>query len=152
MQWQGKIGEEMRVRQVSSKLVQRWTRAQVMKAFWRWEEAVEDTRAASKMSAEKAEMAAEKAEMERLQRDLMLAEQAVNEIQREVVMIFKEMGSQHASILKLSELKISRLGKELEGLKALVEKERETRRNAEQQAQKLVRTCHFHLHMCSYSP
>ena len=166
MRWLGKAGEEKKVRQVARKVVLRWESASKMKAFMRWEDAVAEAREEMTKSAEQAskdslanelnqlneELSKQMQKLQRLEathtkkimeaaqlRDkLQNVEKRVDEIQHELNRFVIESRDQKSAMLKLSEEKLNRLGTELFGLKTLLEHERESRRSAEQQAQRLV--------------
>jgi len=85
-----------------------------------------------------AEVAAKTAEARRLNAELHDAGKKIDALQLEVHGIFEEASSQKMTMLESSKHKLILLGNELNGLKALLERERETRRKAEQEAQRLL--------------
>ena len=168
MRWRGKAGEEKKERQVAQKVVLRWESASKMKALMRWEDAVEEAReqmAKSAVQASKdalaedvtkvtAELSKQVQQLHQLEathtKKIMEAahlrgklqdvEKRADVIQQELNCLVNETQAQKSAIIKLSGGKISQLGKDLHGLKTLLEHERESRRSAEEQGQKLVST------------
>jgi hypothetical protein len=168
MRWQGKAGEEKKARQVAQKVVLRWEFVSKMKAFMKWEGAVEEGREQMAKSAEQAskdtlaqdltKVTAELSKQVRqlceleashskkimeaahLRGKLQDAEKRIDVIQQDVNCLVNETQVQKSAVLKLSGDRVSQLGKELRGLKPLLELERESRQSAEQQAQQLVST------------
>lgn len=92
-------------------------------------------------------------ELEQLERDtraqakyeLQCVEKRVDVIQQDVDCLVEETQGKISAIFKLSGEKLSRLGKEVLGLKTLLEVERESRRGVEEQAQKLVSSIQLNL-------
>ena len=72
-------------------------------------------------------------------------EKRIDVIQQDVDYLVDETQGKISAIFKLSGGKISQLGKEVLGLKNLLEVERESRRSTEEQAQKLVSTIQLNL-------
>jgi hypothetical protein len=168
MRWRGRAVEEKKARHVAQKVVLRWESASKMKAFMRWEDAVQEARDQMAKSAEQAskdaltedvtkvtvqlskqvqqlhqlEATHTKKIMEaaHLRGKLQDVEKRADVIQQELNCLVNETQAQKSAIIKLSGEKISQLGKDLHGLKTLLEHERESRRSAEEQAQKLVST------------
>ena len=166
--WRGKAGEEKKARQVAHKVVLRWESASKMKAFMRWEDAVQEAREQMAKSAEQAskdalaedvtKVTAELSkqmqqlyqleathtkkimEAAHLRGKLQDVEKRADVIQQDLNCLLNETQAQKSAIIKLSGEKISQLGQDLHGLKTLLEHERESRRSAEEQAQKLVST------------
>ena len=71
-------------------------------------------------------------------------------IQQDVDCLVNETQGKMSYIFKLSGDRIRPLGKELLELKTLLEVERESRRSAEEQARKLVRTMRLNLEFYSF--
>jgi hypothetical protein len=173
MRWRGKAGEEKKARQVAQKVVLRWESASKMKAFMRWEGAVEEAREqmaklaeqaskdalaedVTKVTAELSKQVQQRYELEathtkkimeaaHLRGKLQDVEKRADVIQQELNCLVNETQAQKSAVLKLSGDKISELGKQLHGLKTVLEHERESRRSAEEQAQKLVSTMQLNL-------
>ena len=174
MRWRGKAGEEKKARQVAQKVVLRWESASKMKAFMRWEGAVEEAREqmaklaeqaskdalaedVTKVTAELSKQVRQLCELEanhskkimeaaHLRGKLQDAEKRIDVIQQDVNCLVNETQGQKSAMLKLSADRASQLGKELRGLKTLLEHERESRQSAEQQVQQLVSTMQLNLY------
>jgi len=154
-------------------VVLRWESASKMKAFMRWEGAVEEAREqmaklaeqaskdalaedVTKVTAELSKQVQQRYELEathtkkimeaaHLRGKLQDVEKRADVIQQELNCLVNETQAQKSAVLKLSGDKISELGKQLHGLKTVLEHERESRRSAEEQAQKLVSTMQLNL-------
>jgi chromosome segregation ATPase len=174
LRWQGKAGEEKKARQVAQKVMLRWEFVSKMKAFMYWEDAVEEGREHMAKSAEQAskdtlaqdltKVTAELSKQVRqlceleanhskkimeaahLRGKLQDAEKRIDVIQQDVNCLVNETQGQKSAMLKLSADRASQLGKELRGLKTLLEHERESRQSAEQQVQQLVSTMQLNLY------
>jgi alpha-ketoglutarate-dependent taurine dioxygenase len=173
LRWQGKAGEEKKARQVAQKVMLRWEFVSKMKAFMYWEDAVEEGREhmaksaeqaskdtlaqdLTKVTAELSKQVQQRYELEathtkkimeaaHLRGKLQDVEKRADVIQQELNCLVNETQAQKSAVLKLSGDKISELGKQLHGLKTVLEHERESRRSAEEQAQKLVSTMQLNL-------
>ena len=77
-------------------------------------------------------------------------EKRIDVIQQDVDYLVDETQGKISAIFKLSGDRIRQLGKELLELKTLLEVERESRRSAEEQAQKLVSTMRLNFEFYSF--
>ncbi len=82
--------------------------------------------------------------------ELQDVEKRIDLIQQDVDCLSNETQGKISSIFKLSGDRIRQLGKELLELKTLLEVERESRRSAEEQAQKLVSTMRLNFEFYSF--